>query len=110
MKWTPEVWRYIWTVGNGLRALRCSLIQKDPSTNPDFLNDVRSRPLDFSWAALKNVYLKGKIKSFVCVCVCVFAVYAFGRHSFWNIFHSFSILSDDSSKASSKTIPPHSAI
>ena len=28
----------------------------------------------------------------------------------WYSFHSFSILSDDRSKASSKTIPPHSAI
>ena len=28
----------------------------------------------------------------------------------WCAFHSFSILSDDWSKASSKTIPPHSAI
>jgi hypothetical protein len=27
-----------------------------------------------------------------------------------NIIHSFSILSDNRSKASSKTIPPHSAI
>jgi len=29
---------------------------------------------------------------------------------YWNVIHSLSILSDDRSKASSKTMPPHSAI
>ena len=51
----------------------------------------------------------GTLREYIC---------AFMAVSYWIILrmrnvsdiHSFSILSDDSSKASSKTIPPHSAI
>ena len=56
----------------------------------------------FSSLNAKNIiYIYIYICVCVCVCVCVY-IYIY--------IYSFIILSDDRSKASSKTIPPHNAI
>ena len=56
---------------------------------------------------LKDKKLKKIIKIFKIIFNCIYIIKVVLD---CKIIHSFSILSNDRSKASSKTIPPHSAI